>query len=635
MQPDTTYYVRAYAVNSVGVAYSNVISFTTPTVAVPPPITLSSVAAESSYTAKFTTNVADSGGSPITSRGCNFYTNSGFTGTPITYDQSQNTGVITDTVEGLQPNTAYWARAWVTNAIGTTLSNVINFATPLTGIVPSITLTSITGTTSSSANYLADVTSGGDSTILQRGCEFYTSPSLNGDFLSSYHSLNEEGVFSGTVIDLQPNTTYYARAMVRNTDWISYSNSISFTTGAPTVTPTITLESVSPLRMRGVDIFNNSGLTGDYTSIVQTLGIGAMVIASGNMEPDTNYWARAWALNSLTAGVQIATTVGSDGGSTVTGRGCDLFTTPDCSGTPIGFTQQSVVGPLSNPFQQQLQSNTTYYARAWAQNANGIGYSNIVSFYTGDLLQEVVISLDVTVQSLTSVIFTAVIEYGSGYSDGSKSYSPVVSFTTTSSVPLVSAGMITNIFYDRFDYSGTVNSDGGSSIIQRGIVWNLTGNPTLESYIGITTDAGDIGSFSGTAPSLVTSQTVRILAYAKNAAGNVGYSNEVNFYSLRSRIISITEITSTSFVANCIVEGPAQDTISSRGVIFAAHPDPQSSDMLHLSGNGKGEFSVLVQSNPGHVITPNTTYFIKVHTLINGGIFFPESENELTFTTLP
>lgn len=74
--------------------------------------------------------------------------------------------------------------------------------------------------------------------------------------------------------------------------------------------------------------------------------------------------------------------------------------------------------------------------------------------------------------------------------------------------------------------SGTVTSDGGATVTERGIAINITHNPTIDA-VGIALGAGT-GAFSEIFEGLDPNTTYYIRAYAKNSEG-VGYGAEQSF----------------------------------------------------------------------------------------------------------
>ncbi|HCY41780.1 MAG TPA: hypothetical protein DHV48_10555 [Prolixibacteraceae bacterium] len=229
MSPNTTYYARAYAINSVGISYSNVISFTTPAVATIPSIILNSVSNITHNGATVVSNVSSDGGSAITARGCNFYLNADCSGTPVIVSQPPQFGMYSSAVQTLQPETNYYARAWAQNALGTANSNVIGFSTPSAVVLPSVVLNTISGVGLNNATYEASVVSDGGSYVIRRGCSFYTNADFSGEHIAQVQS-GGTGNFSGEIAQLLPGTTYYARAWAENSAGTGFSSTISFTT---------------------------------------------------------------------------------------------------------------------------------------------------------------------------------------------------------------------------------------------------------------------------------------------------------------------------------------------------------------------------------------------------------------------
>ncbi|HKL66961.1 MAG TPA: fibrobacter succinogenes major paralogous domain-containing protein, partial [Bacteroidales bacterium] len=122
----TTYYVRAFASNSYGIAYGNELSFTT----LPGPSTveigeLRSKAGLVSVDA----DIIRDGGAEITGRGFVWSTapnpdlslNDGYS------TEGQGSGTYTGEISGLSINTDYYVRAWATNSEGTSYSGQLLF----------------------------------------------------------------------------------------------------------------------------------------------------------------------------------------------------------------------------------------------------------------------------------------------------------------------------------------------------------------------------------------------------------------------------------------------------------------------------------------------------------------------------
>lgn len=127
---ETTYYVRAYATNSVGTAYGEQRIFTTATTV------LSTVTTSAAYNITETSavcggNVTWDGGATITSRGIVYWTSS--SNLLQTVVCGSGTGNFTTTLSGLSAGTTYYYKAYSTNSVGTSYGEVMMFNTPVNG----------------------------------------------------------------------------------------------------------------------------------------------------------------------------------------------------------------------------------------------------------------------------------------------------------------------------------------------------------------------------------------------------------------------------------------------------------------------------------------------------------------------
>ena len=126
---NTKYYVRAYAINSVGAGYGGLDSFTTSPIL--PIISTNPVATITRTTAVSGGNISSDGGSVITGRGIVWNkTGNPVVGTDIIRtDASNTTGSFTLNLGNLNSGITYYVRAYATNAVGTTYGNELTFTT--------------------------------------------------------------------------------------------------------------------------------------------------------------------------------------------------------------------------------------------------------------------------------------------------------------------------------------------------------------------------------------------------------------------------------------------------------------------------------------------------------------------------
>ena len=125
LTPNTLYYVRAYAINSVGTAYGNDNSFTTG--ATIPTVTTTSVSNITQTTATSGGNVTSDGGSSVTARGVCWSTLHNPTIANSFTTDGNGIGSFVSNLTGLSSNTLYYVRAYATNSVGTAYGNEVSF----------------------------------------------------------------------------------------------------------------------------------------------------------------------------------------------------------------------------------------------------------------------------------------------------------------------------------------------------------------------------------------------------------------------------------------------------------------------------------------------------------------------------
>jgi uncharacterized protein (TIGR02145 family) len=252
--PNTNYYVRAYATNSVGTSYGKEISFKT----TPAPIELATLT--TTDVTLVTPNTAVSGGT-ITSDGGGIITEMGVcwgtAANPTINDKyipdESGTSSLTFSIDLilLVSNTTYYVRAYANNAAGTAYGNQVSFITHQAEVA---TLTTM------GINSIAYTTAGSGSSITSNGGENLTeigicwgltiNPTPNDNKMSLSFFQPGEGDFYFWIKDLQPSTKYYLRAYAINSVGIGYGNELNFTTlpiGPIIFNPDATYGSVSDI----------------------------------------------------------------------------------------------------------------------------------------------------------------------------------------------------------------------------------------------------------------------------------------------------------------------------------------------------------------------------------------------------
>jgi uncharacterized protein (TIGR02145 family) len=121
LSPNTLYYVKAYATNSVGTRYGNEVSFKTLILPVPPIVITTSSTDISYMTITSGGNVTFNGGSDVIARGVIWSKTEVPTITLTTKTVNGiGNGSFFSYLFGLTPNTTYYLRAYATNSAGLT-----------------------------------------------------------------------------------------------------------------------------------------------------------------------------------------------------------------------------------------------------------------------------------------------------------------------------------------------------------------------------------------------------------------------------------------------------------------------------------------------------------------------------------
>jgi len=307
LSPGTKYYVRAYATNGAGTAYGNEVSFTT-TIVLATVTTKAFVEIGRSSGGEITSD----GGGAITARGVCWGTTSNPT-IALTTKTSNGTGVgsFVSSLSALNPGTKYYIRAYATNSAGTAYGNEVSFTIvelPIIALDDALVR-------SSGATITGHIQDGG--ATIQK---FYLSVSLNPNPMDEQYPIDLAFVAGGSFIsDIfvnSPGTKYYVRAFAVNSVGMGMSNVISFTSQAnlPTVidtkflgitataatfTTNITSDGGSAVTARGVCWNTSVNPTIANSKSSDGTGTGGFTSTASNLTPNTTYYVRGYATNSV------------------------------------------------------------------------------------------------------------------------------------------------------------------------------------------------------------------------------------------------------------------------------------------------------------------------------------------------
>jgi hypothetical protein len=415
----TTYYVRAYAINSQGTSYGDEVSFSTPGSL--PTVTTSQVTNITQSTASGGGNVTNAGSSPVTERGICWSTSHNPTINNSHSSGGAGLGMYQVQMTSLTSNTTYYVRAFATNSTGTAYGAEVTFTT--LSNLPTVTTNPVTNITQTTATGGGNVTSTGGADVTERGICWSTShnPTTSGNHATSGTG---PGNYTVNMNNLTANTTYYVRAYAINSAGTQYGSEVTFVT-LPNL-PTLTTSPVTNITQNsatgGGNVTNDGGATVTVRGICWSTshnpttnnshqssgaGTGNFTVNMTNLTANTTYYVRAFATNSggtaygdevmfvtlpnlpTVSTVQISNvtqtsataTANVSSGINVTERGVCWSTSP--SPTISGSHANSGSGTGSFSVNMTgLSAGTTYYVRAYAINNTGTNYGSEVNFTT-------------------------------------------------------------------------------------------------------------------------------------------------------------------------------------------------------------------------------------------------------------
>lgn len=197
-------------------------------------------------------------------------------------------------------------------------------------------------------------------------------------------------------------------------------------------------------------------------------------------------------------------------------------------------------------------------------------------------------------------------------------------------LPKVTTAGIISLTETTFESGGAVISDGGYSILKRGVCWSSTSEPTAASE-NKTEDGVGIGTFRSKVTGLTPETRYYYRAYATNSEGTA-YGEELSFVTkdalfaptVTTNAVSSIELTT----AECggIVTGNGGDPVVRCGVCWDTNPNPTTSLSTKV---------VLTYSTPNFDCTLinlnfSTTYYVRSFAVNTKGVSYGENR---TFTT--
>lgn len=226
LQPNTTYYVRAFATNEAGTAYGNQVLFKTFQSVVFPTVTTAAAINITESSAASGGNVTATGGAEVTTKGICWSTNQNPTIADSKTNEGDGSGQFESQMTNLEPGVKYYVRAFATNSAGTGYGSQVSLSALKT--LPTITTKNITSISAMGGVSGGTIASSGGGTITDKGICWgeNENPTLNDNKITNGTGTS---AYTSAIITAVPGTMYYVRAYATNELGTVYGLQKSFT----------------------------------------------------------------------------------------------------------------------------------------------------------------------------------------------------------------------------------------------------------------------------------------------------------------------------------------------------------------------------------------------------------------------
>jgi uncharacterized protein (TIGR02145 family) len=632
LSPNTTYYIKAFIKNAAGISYGSELTFSTKAAALPPIVKSIEVKNIKSNSFEFIGEVTADNESTVYERGVVWDT----TKTPLLNNINRlktgnGIGVYNVTVSSLNPNKPYFVRAYAINSAGIAYGDVIELKT-LQIQLPSVKTFLIEQTWADSAKVIGSVIDDGGAEVTY-GIEWAIYDFINNDYKLVGSKIEGKGiaVFSSVVRNLKPGTPYYVRVFGKNNAGISYGNYISLFTkrSNPILITEVLRKDATYMECRVViksdggwgspvyrgviiDTIPNAApnVLNKYYNGIQT---DTFYVWAYNLKPNKKYYIRGFLdyFNVLYFSSEISDStlidwpqVQTSNMSSITETAAVIEGNVLSTGGDSNITR-GVIWSTSHNLDVSLNTKTN------EKGENGI-YS-----------------------SLINGLNPGTIYYVRAYASNSRftSYGHIEYFKTLINIPDLITTQISNLSSNSVTSGGTVTSDDGAQVTERGVVWSRSIFPTV-SLTTKTINGSGIGSFSSVVTGLLPNTKYYLRAYATNINGT-NYGSQIEF-TTKSGLPELTTKKPTSIIDSSAICGgdiisAGNSNIISRGVVWSLSPAPTIGLTTKTSdGSGVGLFNSNIRG-----LSAGRRYYVRAYATNSLGTNYGQEEIIVTPIGLP
>lgn len=584
--PNTTYYYRAFAINTVGYGYGSVLSFTTP---IPIDLCVALDNCQVFFTSSgnqpwFGQNVFTSDGEDAAQSGFILDGQSSQIVTTVQgpasiffnwrvsseSDYDYLSFYINDVLQDRISGEVDWQEIgysltaganslkWVYSKDGSQSEGfdrgwVDQFRYSQTGL-PQVISCGISNLTNISVVACGDVTSEGSSAVSDRGVVWGLSPEVSIDYNMgiSYSGTTGTGEFSNNITGLSPATKYYYRAFAINQQGVGYGDAVEFTTDATKLVPEI-------FSLNAPIIIGNNDPRWDL--------LESHFIDRGNasINASNSYWKMAWNNNGLFVKVVVSDNnfcdewcTGNIGSNWMADRIELYFNVSNNLNPP---DDHGINPELENDYYLGYHQNTSHFQQGVTQLGRSLTnmYPHYTDYYHAysidgstityefEIPWSSLVALGVPYSPANGKEFGFDIKYAdwdnaqsigehnwwSEFSNGWQQINTIGRVKLNTSpidgnvTPILTTNPVTSISGNSAISGGNISYDGGNTVTSRGVIWNTSQNPSFENYIGYTNNGSGVGEFVSDITGLNQGVTYYVRAYAINSVGTSYGQQEV------------------------------------------------------------------------------------------------------------
>ncbi|WP_304062759.1 YDG domain-containing protein [Pedobacter glucosidilyticus] len=479
-------------------------------------------------------------------------------------------------------------------------------------VIPTLTTSSATSITATGATFSGNVTADGGATVTERGFVYGTATNPT-TANTKVQDGTGTGTFTEAVTGLTASTTYYVRAYATNSAGTSYGNQMSFTTLASTLSPSYEFFEGTTA---AAQTFTNTttGLNFTLTNKLAVQNYAGYGVQASNT-PSPTVGSNFYIGNDSNTGTNQVNSIKSTNKTLFSVKSMWVYPSSNASGaSPTNNGTITFTGKKNGVIQYTFTKSGIFQTAVnLGTNYNGF---TLVDFSVGTdnsntLIDEIEINLGSVYQyiAIDNIAFSA---------------TPSITNTTATAVTSTTATLNANV--------------NPSASATSAISFDYSTSPTLAS--GVTniaaTPATLVSSNNATAVSvnisgLTAGTTYYYRAKATNAVGTNDNSQILSFATLAANTAptvttaATTAITATgvTFSGNVTADGGA--TVTERGFVYGTATNPTTANTKVQDGTGTGDFTEAITG-----LTASTTYYVRAYAVNSVGTSYG---NEVSFTT--